>query len=379
MFFIVLQSQFRGFGTESIKMTFSGRLKLAAVPLAFLLLIAFLPVANAVPPPNELNLGFNGSIDSSGRQAYAQSGGAVVLASILGQPVEASTFTESVSATVNGLATSGAATFSLSGFMANGSSFTVSGPIGIGDAIPAESFPLGCVFCTSQVPAFYLGEGVFEFTVTHSWSVPLGMELESAFLNPFGGPIIWGSTDTNGDILLVFTYAAATIDWQGVQTSGTLSGTLGSTPASGAFTQTTSAHEDLFAGTETESGTLTFLGMTPSLLDSSGTFSGSSTIPTYNEVDCSTTTGIPSTCTETGFSSLGGFHLDPGNTLILGTYDLTWAVPALSFTGPSTSTVSQGGVTGVPEFNGGMLAPVALGLAVLLALRKNGRLQERPS
>jgi hypothetical protein len=376
-------------------MAMSGRIKIAAVPLALVILLGFVPMAHAAPSPNQLNLAFSGGIDSSGQQAYSQSGGALLSGAIFGQGVEPSTFTESVSASVNGLVTSGSATFSITGVMANGSSFSLSGPIGIIDAIPAEAFPLGCwdgatlplpAACTSQVPAFYIGAGTFDVTVTHDWQTSEEMDLESAFLNPFGGPIVWGSIDPNtgfvdagSDILLVFTYDAAAIDWQDVHNSGSLTGTLGITPVSGSFTQTTSAHEDLFAGTEKESGTLTFLAMTPSFLDASGAYSGSSTIPTYNEVDCSGfTTGIPGTCTETGFSSLGSYTLDPTSTLILGTYDITWAVPALSFSGPSTATVSQGGVSGVPEFSGGLLVPVVLGLAFLVILRKSGR-GPRPS
>jgi hypothetical protein len=173
-----------------------------------------------------------------------------------------------------------------------GTSFTTGDTITIDGAIPAESFPLGCTTCTSQVPGFFLGTGALG-----------GWDLESAFLNPFGGPVVWASSDGS---VLVFSYTAATIDWQNVQTSGSLTGTLGgATSVSGLFTETTSAHEDLFAGTETESGTLTFLGMTPSYLDASGAYSGSSTIPTYNKIDCSGLIGIPGTCTETGFSSLG--------------------------------------------------------------------------
>jgi hypothetical protein len=335
-----------------------GRTASAAVPLALLLLLAFVPTAHATMPPNQLNVTFTGSIDSSGQQAYTESGGALLFASILGESVDSSTavFAERASASVDGLATSGSAAFSLSGVMANGSSFSIRGPIGIAGAIPAEAFPLSCwdqvtlplpASCTSQVPAFYVGSGTFDVKVTHSWQVSQEMDMESAFLNPFGGPIVWGSIDPStgfpdagSDILLVFTYSAAAINWQDVQTGGSINGTLGTTPVSGSFTQTTSAHENLFAGTETESGTLTWTGMTPSSLDVSGAFSGSSTIPTANEIDCSATIGIPGTCTETGFSSMGNYSLSSSVTRIRGTYDLTWAVPALSFSGPSTATVA---------------------------------------
>ena len=342
-------------------MSRSGKALFVALPLALLLLLAFIPAAHATPPPNELDLTISGSIDSVSQQTYTQSGGVVGYAYILGEYVDTSTavFTESLSASVavDGLTTTGTATFSLSGYLDTGTSFTIGDTITIDGAIPAESFPLGCTTCTSQVPGFFVGTGALG-----------GWDLESAFLNPFGGPVVWASTD--GSVVIVFSYTAATIDWQNVQTSGSLTGTLGGvTSVSGLFTETTSAHEDLFAGTETESGTLTFLGMTPNYLDASGAYSGSSTIPTYNTIDCSGLTGIPSTCTETGFSSLGQFTLT--DTLIQGTYDITWAVPALAFSGPSTSTFSQG-VSGVPQFGTGAIAPVAMGLALLLLLRKGG-------
>jgi len=351
----------------------SGKALFVAVPLALLLLLAFIPAAHATPPPNELDLTITGSIDSVSQQTYTQSGGVVVSAYILGEPVDTSTavFTESLSASVaaDGLTTTGTATFSLSGnFLDTGTSFTIGDTITIDGAIPAESFPLGCTTCTSQVPGFFVGTGALG-----------GWDLESAFLNPFGGPVVWASTD--GSVVIVFSYTAATIDWQNVQSTGSLSGTLGATLVSGSFTETTNAHEDLRAGTETESGTLTFLGMTPSCvpldatcvsLDASGPYSGTSTIPSSSTVDCSAPTGLPEgTCTETGFNSIGEFTLDPG-TLITGTYGpLAWAVPALSFSGPATATVSQG-VSGVPQFGTGAIAPVAMGLALLLLLRKGG-------
>lgn len=330
-----------------------------------------------------MDLTISGSVGSSGQQEYTQSGGEVVYASILGQVVNSSTavFTESLSASVDGLATSGTANFSLSGEFLNETSFAIGGTVGIVDAVPAEAFPLGCwdgitptlpPACTSLVPAFFLGVGALDGTVPSSLQLPLGMDLESAYLNPgpLPGPIVWASTD--GSVVIVFLYAAATINWQNVQTNGSLAGTLGAVPVSGSFNMTTNAHEDLFAGTEGESGTMTFYDMNPSYLDASGAFTGSSTIPTSNVIDCSSITGIAGTCTETGLASSGDFTLDPGNTLIQGAYDINWTVPAVSFSGTSTALVSQGGVTGVPEFGAGALAPVAMGVALLLLLRRDG-------
>jgi len=357
-----------------------------------LLLLAAIPSAAAAPTSTPLTLNIQGGIVDSGHQAYSQSGGNLLctycFAEILGQPVDptTATFSESVSSTTDGLSTSGSASFSLSGTMLNGSTFSISGPIGIVDSVPGEAFPVGCwdgvtlplpAGCSSAVPAFFIGGGDFDVTVTHSWSLSVGMDMESAFLNPFGGAIVWASTDPASSIVLAFSYDSAAIDWQNVQLAGTISGSLGTTPTptpvSGQFSQTTtSAHEDLLAGTEVESGTMTFQDMTPSGLDSSGTYSGSSTIPTAGEVDCSSfTTGIPGTCTETGFSSSGMLSLDPVTVLVQADYKLDWIVPALAFTGTATGTAtpSGGGIPGVPQFGLSALLPAALALPLLLLMR----------
>jgi len=370
-------------GSEPSNLLKSGEGRFVAVPLALLFLFAFAPVAHATPPPNQLALTISGSVGNSGQQNYTQSGGQVVYASILGQVVDPSTavFNESLFASVDDLATSGTANFSLSGeFLGNETSFILGGTIEIADAIPAEAFPLGCwdgitlplsPACTSQLPGFFVGIGTLEGTVSSSLQLPLGMEIESAYLNPgpLLGPLVLAST--NDSVVIVFSYAAATIDWQDIQTSGSLAGTLGTTPVNGLFNMTTNAHEDLFAGTETESGTMAFYDMTPSYLDASGSFSGSSTIPSSNTIDCSLITGIAGTCTETGLASSGNFTLDPSDALIQGAYDINWSVPAVSFSGTSTALVSQGGVTGVPEFSTGALTPVATGMALLLLLKRN--------
>jgi hypothetical protein len=224
--------------------------------------------------------------------------------------------------------------------MANGSSVSLRGIIDISQQIPGESFPIGCTTsCTSAVPAFYEGSSVISVTVTSSSVVSPAMVLESAFLNPFGGAIVFASAD--GSIVIVATYTHAVINWSKVQVGGALSGTYGTKPVSGTFNEVTTAREDLFAGTETELGTMTFTNMTPSSLDASGIYSGHSTIPPINvSNDCSPyTTGIEGTCYLTGFSSAGQFTLSASPGIISGSYSLAWAIPALSATGTATATV----------------------------------------
>jgi len=366
---------------------------LGTLALSLILMLALVPAAHAGSPvPLSLNL--TGTIENAGSQQYSQSGGgfscAICGAEIDGYYLDPTTasFTESVSASTSGLATTGTATFSLSGGFLGvpGTTFSLGGTIPISSDLPAEPFPVGCTTtCTSEVPAFFLGTGSLDLTVTTGGSpvessLTPAMALESAFLNPFGGPIVWASDD--GSIVLVFTYAAATIDWTGVQVAGSFTGTLGTTPlptpVSGLVSQTTSAHEDLFAGTEIESGTIEFTDASPVGLDGIGTYSGSSTIPTAGSVDCSLeTTGIPGTCTETGFSSSGTISLD-GVAISLG-YSLAWFVPALGFTGTATGTAtpSSGGIPGVPQFGAAGLLPLLLALPLLLLLRSRKALLQR--
>ena len=81
---------------------------------------------------------------------------------------------------------------------------------------------------------------------------PISLVIEDAALNPFGAPIVISSSD--GTLLVVATYNHASTTWIGVQTAGTLSGTLGFTLVSGSFVQTIHTDEDYVAGTATDSG-----------------------------------------------------------------------------------------------------------------------------
>jgi hypothetical protein len=367
------------------------------VPIAIILLLGMGPGAYAAPTSTPLSLNINGAIVSSGNQTYTQSGGSISCSScfgmILGSYVNSSSvLTEQVNARVDGVNASGSASLVMSGVLLNGTRFSIAGIIGIGGAIPAEAFPLGCwngvsdtvpAGCTGQVPAFYVGEGVFLIHVTHTWTRTLVMDIQSAFLNPFGDAIVWASTD--GSILVVGNYTSSAINWQGVESAGNVTGSLSTspsaTPVSGQFTLLTNAHEDLFAGTETETGTMTFFDMSPASLDVSGPYSGSSTIPKLGEQDCSSETGFPSTCTITGFASSGNFNLDPAGVVVQGSYSLQWAIPALTFTGTATAAVSGSTTTvtapGVPEFGSGAILSVALALPLLMLMRSRMQTSRR--
>jgi len=136
--------------------------------------------------------------------------------------------------------------------------------------------------------------------------------------------------------VIVATYTQGTILWTGAQVGGYISGTLGSSPVSGTFTQTSTEYENLVAGTAADAGTFQYTTNIASL-NSKGTWTGSDTIPTTTGIDCTALTGLPMTCTETGFQSTGHFRAGQ----LSGTYTTAWGIPAYQFTSTATGTVSQ--------------------------------------
>jgi hypothetical protein len=330
------------------------RIGVALLASLVLVLPSFLP-ANAhsgSPQQQQLNFTMSGAIIDAGRHMYTSEGGQAVYASIMGQLVDVGTssFNYRIRANVDGLSANGIASFELTGTTVGGEAITVEGSMHVHGAQPvaAETFPLGCTTtCTSEIVAFYTGVASVEVTIGSSTQdVSLPFEIESAFLNPFGGPIILASADspTSPSILIATTYTQADIHWIDVTTGGTVSGTLNGTPFSGSFTTTAKAKdENLLLGTETESGSLTLSNVNLPSLDLSGGYSGTSTIPTAGTVDCSAITGVPGTCTLTGFTSQGTFSIWDHEGSAVGTYQDSWGSPppippALGFTGVATAT-----------------------------------------
>jgi len=181
------------------------------------------------------------------------------------------------------------------------------------------------------------------------------MRIENPYFNPFGAPIIIASSDLA--IVITTTYDVGTIDWSGAVvagavTSGTLGGGSSATPVTGELILDSNENENLVAGTATDRGTVALVSMTPSTLDVSGTFSGTSAIPTTGEVDCSPIIGFPSfpagqgVCTETGFNSVGRYAMtatnsgEGSNVVVIGRYTTTWTIPALAFSVASTAFVT---------------------------------------
>jgi hypothetical protein len=171
-------------------------------------------------------------------------------------------------------------------------------------------------------------------------TVPETMQIESPYFNPFGAPIVLASMDNS--IVIAATYTSGNIIWAGTKVGGATFGTLGSTQTSGAFNMTSSEFENLVTGRSMDAGTISFSSMTSSSLDAKGFYVGTSTIPTTGSSDCSASTGIPGTCTETGFQSIGTFTMSG----ISGSYNTTWGVPALGFSSTVSATVSQHGTYG---------------------------------
>ena len=275
--------------------------------------------------------------------------------------------------------TSGFVTFDVQAGSAMGN-LDIRGTASLTDMVPAIGLPLvpgdqtglGCFAtdsCTSAIPAFYMGNASITIQVSGQRGftppVVVPMLFESPYMNPFGKPIVFESADVllTGvpAIQIITTYNSADSNWSGVNVSGAVFDPTTLTPI-GQFNQTASLSESLYKGTETDSGTLVlygFTGSTYSVLNSKGTFKGTSSIPTTGELDCSTTAipsapGLPNpfppgTCMETGSLSVGTFNLtstNPGSHnlqitgKVLGSYMDEWTVPAFGFTGVVQATAS---------------------------------------
>lgn len=287
-----------------------------------------------------LSLAGGGVIMNSGNQHYVIQGGQLVSGEFLGTPISSGRASFSLSADVNGLTTTGSASFS----GPNGKS-QLSMNVAIVDEVPAQTFPLDLTNpptyncqtgCTSEVPFFFVGFA--SLSVSGSASTTIPVVIESAYWNPFGGPIIIASADalTNSPdtlpaLLLVVTYNIATIDWSNVQLAGTIGGTLGSEVVTGSYATVTTSHENLFSGVEHDSGQISLFGMSDGALNVAGPLNGHTSFSLAGSVDCSYLTGVPGTCVLTGASSSGSFQMSGAAGLkVHGTFATDWSVPSLT-------------------------------------------------
>ena len=324
-----------------MKTTKTASLALLATFATVMLLTPSVMAATNTP----LNLTENGIITNAGSQAYVLQGGQLVYGVIAGQQLGPEGISFSVNAKVAGLGTSGSGSLSFAA-----GSESVSASIVINGEIQAQAFPLSAssgytactVGCHSQVPLLFTGIA----TITGAGRpmiLPVG--IESAYWNPFGGPIVITSLDsqTNPTLLLVVTYNVATINWSRVQLQGIASGTFGAQSVSGSYVTTTNSFENLVTGIEQDSGKIAFTGMSVPSLDAVGTLQGTTTFNLVGSIDCSPLTGLPEgTCTATGASSLGTFQMSGLHGLsISGSYSTVWSVPSLFTTTTVVATVTQ--------------------------------------
>jgi len=331
--------------------------KVAIVFSLLFLLVGSSPVfAENSHQGQNLSLTLSGGILDSGTQHYSHSGGQIV-AAFIGGPIDPTSahLDYSLQAVISGFAVQGQATFSLTYLDSTGAHVQIDGSAPINDMMPAEFFPFTCtpgVDCTSGIPAMFFGTAAITTKTCQGdsqaqgddpnncllTSTSLPMQFESAFLNPFGGPIFMSSGDNS--IVIVASYDHARVTWDGIQMGGSVVGQLSGAPVTGTFAQVVSAIEDLKQGHESDRGTITFSGMSNPMLNAAGKFSGESTIPLG--VDCSALLGFPpGTCQITGFQSNG--HFSQKNALgnkIEGDYSVEWTAPAVAFTSTVTATLN---------------------------------------
>jgi hypothetical protein len=289
-----------------------------------------------------LSLSMSGIITNAGNQHYVMSGGALVYGEFGGQPISASSISFSLVSQVTGLKTSGSASISAPGLSAN---------IVISGEVPASVFPLdgsgnscdpAVAACNSEVPFMFTGLAVVHASGQTPFDLPVA--IESAYFNPFGGPIVITSLDspTSPALLLVVTTNTATIDWIGVQVQGVVAGSYGSATVGGFYTTTTNSHEDLVNAIEQDHGQIVFSGMNVPQLDAKGTLSSTTTFSPNGGVDCSALTGIAGTCLLTGASSAGSFQMVGQQGLkISGSFATTWSVPSITTSTTASAAVTQ--------------------------------------
>lgn len=314
---------------------------LAALGATALLLVFSL---HGVYANTSTQLTTTGAVLNLGVQTYSVSGGTVVYASVDGHTLDpGATLEFTVSAQVVGLSTSGTASIVLKGTSGKGAhSVAVDSTIAIDTSAGDSGIPYGCTTaCNSMLPMFFVGAAATAVTIDGSPGAtpsPPTFELESPYFNPWGAPIVLASQDSS--VVIVTTYTAGTITWQGTQSGGSVGGTLGGSAVTGNLLMVSNETENLVTGIATDTGTMALSGMSAAPLDVQGSYSGTSTIPTNGTSDCSSvTTGIPGTCTETGFQSKGSASLASSQVTLTGNYYTGWSVPALGFTSTFTASL----------------------------------------
>jgi hypothetical protein len=365
-----LNSLLRRMGSKSsMKTKRTGAFTAATLALLFLLTAPVLVHADSQKsaPGTPLTLALSGGFMDIGRQHLSQSGGQLLSLFAPTLPtidLSSAKLRYSIDASVRGTAVSGEATFTITGKNAAGDQVTIQGDAKLTDMIPAfgtpvdpsqPANPVACLGtalgCSSEVPAFLVGTATVQVhTSQKDTKFTLPMRFESAYLNPFGRPIVIASADATltgyPTILIVAKYDKAISQWEKVSVGGFILDSTG-TSLLGTFTMAMGITEDLRHGMEQDRGTISIASFSASFPSASGDFGGTSTIPpvpspTPALLDCSITLGLPpGTCTLTGSHSTGVFNLQSTDhkSQVKGSYDINWTVPALVF-GVSAQSVS---------------------------------------
>lgn len=335
-----------------------------ASALVVMLSVAGMGIVTAKPQA-PIVLGLAGAFVNVDSQEYHSAGSNATLVSILGTQLPRSSynFSYSIDASVQGTAVSGGVRFELHvGESANSSSnsnnsVSVEGQAQLVDMVPAVGFPLtdptnplACLpSCTSEVPGYFVGVGSVQGNLSGQ---PVSLQnvlllVESAYLNPFGGPIFIGTSD--GSVSIATTYDSAISQWSGVTSGGVVLDSSGNLV--GQFGMTSKLTEDLFGGNETDHGQIALSGFVSpnAVLNSHGEFHGVSMIPTaIAGSDCTSMANaqlnsiqgfsvvLPAgTCSLTGSNSAGSFvlHSLVQGKNVKGDYSIGWSVPAIGFQG----------------------------------------------
>lgn len=307
----------------------------ALASLAILFLLGGTTAAFANTQRNTISLVGVGGSTVIGNQQYAVAGGQVAYAYIDGQMVNNARILYGYTASQTGSTTSGSGTILLTGTITGMGRVTVSGTFNIDDNVNAIPPGEGI---SGDLPYYFVSDAPDIQTTVAGTTTQLETPLmvENPYFNPFGAPILIASLD--GTIAIAATYSLGTIYWTDGQVQALMSGTYGTSPASGVLTLTGNEFEDLVAGTAVDQGQTSWSDMSPSQLNANGNYQGSDYIPMAGEIPCSPA-NAPETCTETGFQSQGTFSAGA----IHGSYSTAWTVPALGFTTTITATVSPSG------------------------------------
>ncbi|MGI0079132.1 MAG: hypothetical protein ACRECH_05870 [Nitrososphaerales archaeon] len=301
--------------------------------------------ASGHPPKSgsqAVNLSLAGGVLDAGRQTYELGGGQVVAAFFNGSAITDARVQYFLTARVSGLSTSGYAGFVLSGTTAEDQQINIVGYGKVVNSVPVVELPLNStggsctIGCTSEIPAmFVVATQVTVWVEGHevqSGMLPIG--IESAYLNPFGGPIVITSMN-DPTIFIMAKYTQATIQWSNVQMGGYAGGEIGTNQVGGQFSMNVNSFENLVTGKEHDRGTLSLmLGQQVF----TGRFHGISVVPTAGAYDCSATTGFP--CTMTGLNSTGAMNLFGSGLHIRGSYHTIWSIPAIGFSSTVSATAT---------------------------------------